>query len=333
MREEKIGHRTKSSAALGTEAQRGEGEMPEGWAQAKIGEVGFVQLGRQRAPKFHSGATMRPYLRVQNVFDDRIDLDDVMEMDFPGDDVERYELKVGDILLNEGQSPELLGRPAMYMGELPGACFTNTIIRFQAGPTVNSRFCLQFFRHYMKNGTFRGEGTITTNIAHLGAGRFAALGIPLPPLHEQERIAARLDLLLGKLKAARKRLDAVPELVKRFRKSVLAEAVSGRLTEEWREEHAAKLPSAEELLATVWKERRAAWEKAELEKMRAKGKVSRDEAWKAKYIEPEPVEADVPFPLPDNWLWVKFGETVHIASDLVDPRSDPDQIHVAPNHI
>lgn len=72
----------------------------------------------------------------------------------------------------------------------------------------------------------------------------ASVYIPLPPLPEQARIAARLDLLLGRLKAARKRLDAVPELLKRFRKSVLAMAVSGRLTEEWR---------AEQELSSDWK--------------------------------------------------------------------------------
>jgi type I restriction enzyme, S subunit len=228
-----------------------ERELPEGWHVLKIGEAGTVQLGRQRSPKFHSGSSMHPYLRVQNVFDDRIDLDDVMEMDFPGEDAERYKLKPGDILLNEGQSPELLGRPAMYQGELPGACFTNTLIRFQSGSCAHPRYCLQLFRYYMKSGVFRGEGTITTNIAHLGAGRFAALPIPLPPLPEQERIAARLDLLLGKLKTARSRLDALPQIIARFRKSLLAEAVSGRLTEEWREKNIEKIPDEEELFDTL----------------------------------------------------------------------------------
>jgi len=83
----------------------------------------------------------------------------------------------------------------------------------------------------------------------------------------------------------------MPDIIKRFRKSVLAEAVSGRLTREWREEHAAELPSAEELLATVRAERHAAWEKAELGKMRAKGKVPKDASWKAKYVEAKEVDS------------------------------------------
>ena len=58
--------------------------------------------------------------------------------------------------------------------------------------------------------------------------------IPLPPLPEQKQIAATLDQLLARVEAIKIRLDAIPALLKRFRQSVLAAAVSGRLTEEWR---------------------------------------------------------------------------------------------------
>lgn len=48
--------------------------LPPTWCWSRIEDIGEVQLGRQRAPKYHSGRNMRPYLRVQNVFEDRIDL-------------------------------------------------------------------------------------------------------------------------------------------------------------------------------------------------------------------------------------------------------------------
>ena len=58
--------------------------------------------------------------------------------------------------------------------------------------------------------------------------------IPLPPLAEQTRIAKKLDELLAQVDTLKARIDAIPALLKRFRQSVLAAAVSGRLTEEWR---------------------------------------------------------------------------------------------------
>ncbi|SUD19807.1 type I restriction-modification system, S subunit [Aquipseudomonas alcaligenes] len=64
-----------------------------------------------------------------------------------------------------------------------------------------------------------------------------AYEIPLPPLAEQTRIAQKLDELLAQVDTLKARIDAIPALLKRFRQSVLAAAVSGRLTEEWRTQH------------------------------------------------------------------------------------------------
>ncbi|WP_395593348.1 restriction endonuclease subunit S [Pseudomonas sp. B26140] len=60
------------------------------------------------------------------------------------------------------------------------------------------------------------------------------LEIGLPPLAEQTRIAAKLDELLAQVDTLKTRIDSIPALLKRFRQSVLAYAVSGQLTEEWR---------------------------------------------------------------------------------------------------
>ncbi len=74
-----------------------------------------------------------------------------------------------------------------------------------------------------------------------GNQKFLSLGvlrdspIILPPILEQKRIADKLDLIFEKLEMAKSRLEKVPQLLKRFRMSVLSTAVSGELTEEWRD--------------------------------------------------------------------------------------------------
>ncbi len=65
-----------------------------------------------------------------------------------------------------------------------------------------------------------------------------AFPIALPPAAEQKEIADRLDTLLAQVEATQARLARIPEIIKRFRQSVLAAAVSGKLTEEWRSENA-----------------------------------------------------------------------------------------------
>jgi type I restriction enzyme S subunit len=85
--------------------------LPTGWVWAKVKDIGELRLGRQRSPEHHLGKNMRPYLRVANVFEDRIDVSDVLEMNFTPEEFELFELRWGDILLNEGQSLNWLGEP------------------------------------------------------------------------------------------------------------------------------------------------------------------------------------------------------------------------------
>jgi type I restriction enzyme S subunit len=203
--------------------------LPNDWEVKLVREVGSVQLGRQRAPKYHAGQHMRPYLRVQNIFENKIDLSDVMEMNFSPDDFDRYQLHPGDILLNEGQSPEFLGRPAMYRGELPGACFTNTLIRFCAFDIVDPDFALLVFRHYLHSGRFRKEGTITTNIAHLGAGRFSNIEFPLPSLDEQKKIVQRVEKLFKAIDRIEQEHQKASKLLDRLEQATLAKAFRGEL--------------------------------------------------------------------------------------------------------
>ena len=168
-------------------------DLPRGWELRTIADVGETRLGKQRSPKWHTGPNMRPYLRVANVFEDRIDVADVKSMHFAPHEVTTFELHSGDVLLNEGQSPEFLGRPAIYRGELPGVCFTNSLIRFRPHPGVLSEWALTVFRHHMHSGRFRQESRITTNIAHLSLGRLNTVEFPLPPTTAQVRIVSAID--------------------------------------------------------------------------------------------------------------------------------------------
>jgi len=204
-------------------------ELPADWCWASVQQVGSVQLGRQRAPQHHSGDHMRPYLRVANVFEDRIDISDVMEMNFTPNEFETYRLGYGDILLNEGQSMELIGRPAIYRDEVPGACFTNTLVRFRVYDGVDTDYALRVFLAYLKNGRFQKIATITVNIAHLGAGRFSEIEFPLPPVAEQAAIIEEVDRHFSLIDAAEKAINLSMARAARLRQSILKQAFEGKL--------------------------------------------------------------------------------------------------------
>lgn len=196
-------------------------DLPMGWKWVRVCDAGHVQLGRQRAPKHHTGSHMRPYLRVANVYEDRIDTSDVLQMNFTPQEFETYALKTGDILLNEGQSLELIGRPAIYRDELPGSCFQNTLVRFRPRDFVLSEYAQSVFLSYFYDGTFQSIAKWTTNIAHLGAERFAALPFPLPPVDEQSIIVDKLASIKSCLLSVNEHIDRSANLAQHLRSSIL----------------------------------------------------------------------------------------------------------------
>ncbi|GGY08589.1 restriction endonuclease subunit S [Streptomyces hiroshimensis] len=206
-------------------------EPPADWCRATVGEAGTVELGRARHPDWHNGPEMRPYLRVANVFEDRIDASDVMEMDFTGL-FERYKLHAGDVLLNEGQSPHLVGRPALYRGHPENVAFTNSLLRFKANPDVLPEWALMVFRRHLHARRFMREVRITTNIAHLSAKRLKAIEFPIPPLEVQKERVARCDELLSGLAAIDRVIDRNFKRAKALRKSLLRRAFSGGLVDQ-----------------------------------------------------------------------------------------------------
>ena len=205
------------------------GETPADWRHTLVDDAGTTGLGRQRSPKYHNGANMKSYLRVANVFEDRIDAADIMQMHFDEADFEKYRLQDGDVLLNEGQSPELLGRPAIYRGEPPEVAFTNSLIRFVPKPGVTSEWALLVFRRHMHAGRFKEESRITTNIAHLALGRFRTVEFPIPPLDVQEQVVALTREALDAVDRQVEQIDRAIATIRSLRRSVLATAFSGRL--------------------------------------------------------------------------------------------------------
>ncbi len=148
---------------------------------------------------------------------------------------------------------------------------------------------------------------VGTGVKHLRVRDVEELPIPLPPLNEQRRIVAKIEALQERSGRARKALEAIPPLLEKFRQSVLASAFRGDLTKDWREQHPDVEP-ASVLLERIRTERRKRWEEAELAKMKAKGKVPKDDGWKKKYKEPEPVDRSGLPELPEGWCWASAEE-------------------------
>lgn len=168
------------------------GVVPEDWEVCPVRQKGEVLTGKALAAS--APGVQRPYLRTKNVFDGRIDIDDVLTMPMTDEQFAQFRIRNGDVLLNEGQSLELVGRCAIYQDEYPEPCaIQNALLRFRARAGVSAKFASYLFRHCQKTGVFARIALQTTSIAHLGGSRFERLCLPWPSESEQCAIATALS--------------------------------------------------------------------------------------------------------------------------------------------
>jgi type I restriction enzyme S subunit len=145
-----------------------------------------------------------------------------------------------------------------------------------------------------------------TTVASVDTALLQEFRLPIAPLPEQHRIVAALDSYFTRLDDAVATLERIQRNLKRYRASVLAAAVEGRLVPTEAELARAEgrdYEPASVLLERILVERRRRWEEAELAKMKAKGKEPKDDKWKAKYKEPVAPDTSVLPELPEGWCW------------------------------
>ena len=197
-------------------------ENSETWPSKRIGNAGDVQLGRQRSPKYTTGKYTKPYLRVVNVLDGRLDFSDVEEMDFDVRDFERYRLKNGDILITEGDitSPYNVGRNAVYRDEIENCCFQNTLIRLRCFDGLIPEYASACLRYMFYKGVFAGVAN-TTTVTHLGGTRFASMRIPIPDPEKQRAIVKQVHSARENMTRAEDHVARSKELLTTLRQTLI----------------------------------------------------------------------------------------------------------------
>jgi type I restriction enzyme, S subunit len=91
------------------------GRLPASWHIKRLAEVFETQLGKMLSQKAHVGNSPKPYLRNKNVQWGRIEVSDLLYMDFDDRESEKFRLRAGDLLICEGGEP---GRAAIWNGAL-----------------------------------------------------------------------------------------------------------------------------------------------------------------------------------------------------------------------
>jgi type I restriction enzyme S subunit len=200
-----------------------ERKLPKGWLKKPFTEILDIQGGTQPPKEVFISEERDGYIRL-------LQIRDFGEKPVPTYIPNETNLKtcsVDDILIARyGAS---IGRIVTGHAGAYNVALAKVII-----PELINR---RFIYWLLKSPLFQINITSFQRTAQNGFNKedLSGLEIPLPPLPEQQRIVAKLDTLFGHLDALKSRLDRIPQLLKDFRQKVLTQAVTGKLTEEWRE--------------------------------------------------------------------------------------------------
>ncbi len=292
-------------------------ELPASWVWTTASEACVkIQDGTHFSPKVQLEKGNYRYVTAKNVRPSGLDLADItyLREEDHKEIYKRCDTRKGDVLLvkdgvNTGDTA--INTLEDEISLLSSVCFLRP---------HNGLLDPRFLRYFLASPT--GSALLTgrmsgTAIKRIILRRIKETKVPIAPMLDQKRIVQSIESNLTKLDAAVAALKRVKSNLKRYRASVLKAAVEGRLvpTEaELARKEGRDYEPASKLLERILKERRRRWEEAELEKLKAKGKISKTtileqtalggdkkHLWKAKYKEPKsPDTTNLP-ELPEGW--------------------------------
>ena len=201
------------------------GDVPTDWDVCALGYRYEVQLGRMLNAERASGDNLRPYLRVFDVQWGQINIENLPQMDFPPDAQERYRLRPGDLLVNEGGS--YVGRSAIWRGELEECYYQKALHRLR--PIYREKDTAEFLYYVMeaatRNDVFVIGGNQTT-IDHLTAEQFRRYRFAFPPLETQRQIARFLDEKTARIDGLIEKKRALLDRLAEMRQALITRAVT-----------------------------------------------------------------------------------------------------------
>jgi len=162
-----------------------------GWKAVKLHEVAEIVSGVTKGRKLSGKEVISvPYLRVANVQDGYLELNEIKLIEVLPLDVEKFVLKEGDVLLTEGGDPDKLGRGSVWRDEIPNCIHQNHIFRVR----VNKKHLIPEFLSMLIGSPygkmyFLKSAKQTTGIASINSKQLKNFPALIPPLELQNKLA------------------------------------------------------------------------------------------------------------------------------------------------
>ena len=277
-------------------------DIPDSWEWVTLQTIATSSLGKT-LDKAKNKGDLKPYLCSINVYWDGIDLTTVKETRLEENELPKYLLRPGDLLICEGGD---VGRSAVWESTQE-MYYQNALHRVRFYGEINPHYFQLLLECYKGNQILDAYSKGMT-IKHLVQTALNTIVFPLPPLSEQTRIVDAVNRLLPYLHSydrAEQKLSALntgfPEALK---KSILQEAVQGKLVPQDPSDE-----PAEALLGRIRAEKQRLIKEGKIKKDKHESVIfRRDNSHYEKLDGMERcIDDELPFEIPESWAWVRWG--------------------------
>ena len=294
-------------------------EIPQGWEWTRIGNIFNHTSGKQQSSSNKNGGTPQKFITTSNLYWGYFVLDNVKVMNFTEKEIKTSSATKGDLLVCEGGAG--YGRSAIWNYDYD-ICLQNHIHRLR--PLVDGTCEYVYYFIYLQKES-NNLASVGTAMPGLSANRLKSLLIPLPPIVEQNRITNKLKevfTVVEKYDKVQEELNLLnSSLNEVIKKSILQEAIQGRLVPQIIEEG-----TAQELVEQIQLEKQNLVKEGKLKKSALTDsfiyKGDDNKYYERIGLDNVDITEEIPFDLPKNWSWVRFGQYVRISIGKTAPRGE-----------
>ena len=294
-------------------------EIPSSWEWTRIGNIFNHTSGKQQSSSNKNGGTPQKFITTSNLYWGYFVLDNVKVMDFTEEEIKNSSATKGDLLVCEGGAG--YGRSAIW-NEDYDICLQNHVHRLR--PLVDETCEYVYYFIYLQKES-NNLASVGTAMPGLSANRLKHLLVPLPPIAEQNRITKKLKEVFPVVEKYNKVQDELnllnSSLNAIIKKSILQEAIQGKLVPQIAEEG-----TAQELLEQIQQEKSQLIKEGKLKKSALSDSViyKGDDNKYYEQVGNENIDIteEIPFDLPDNWTWVRFGQYIRMSIGKTPPRGE-----------
>jgi type I restriction enzyme S subunit len=205
------------------------GEVPEHWTVRRLKHSAALQSGIPKGKDLAGRMTIdAPMLRVANVQDGYLDLAEVHSISIEPSELERYSLKYGDVLMNEGGDNDKLGRGAVWRSEITPCIHQNHVFAIRPIEVEPEWLDLVTRASYAKFHFYR-VAKQSTNLASISSTNIKETPLLIPPAKERAEIISYVDRHLKKFELLEQKSRLQIELIQERRTALISAAVTGKI--------------------------------------------------------------------------------------------------------